>query len=480
MRLRRLILPAAIALAMTAAVVWWVRGWSRKPQDEPAPARQTAARPTALLAGTPSCSERSCHGGEEPTVGRRVRRDEYTTWVRYDKHASAYSVLFGKRSRQIVSNLGTSREAYDDPRCLSCHSPPEAASAGGPASVRTHGIGCEACHGPARDWLEPHTARGQWATLTAAAKKDLGMLALADPVVLAGVCAGCHVGAPLDRKRDVPARDAGHDLLAAGHPVLKFELTSALAAMPVHWDLPSRSARPQPARGLRLWAAGEVVSARAALELLVYRAAGATEGPEYRGSPWPEFAEYSCFSCHQNLRPAEARRPRRPGVWSWGTWYYPVLTELPGAAPGGLAELSELRDQMERPLPDAKAAALKARKVSKILQGQADSLGTLPLNEGVLKGVALGLAQRRRNLGPADWDLAEHLALAASALEFARAAADSQAGRPNADRQARTKIDTLLRELTSRPPSGPDRFEWGTRFDDLLGDVLAELSGRRP
>ena len=59
------------------------------------------------------------------------------------------------------------------------------------------------------------------------------MRALDAPLVQAQVCVGCHVGAPA--KDGVPARDLNHDLMAAGHPRLIFELSSYQANMPPHW-----------------------------------------------------------------------------------------------------------------------------------------------------------------------------------------------------------------------------------------------------
>jgi hypothetical protein len=57
----------------------------------------------------------------------------------------------------------------------------------------------------------------------------------------------------------------------------------------------------------RAWLLGQVVSAKAALDLLKYRA-----DPEH-GKPWPEFAEYGCFACHHNLQDQAGRRKPNAG-----------------------------------------------------------------------------------------------------------------------------------------------------------------------
>src|SRR5262245_288048 len=127
-------------------------------------------------------------------------------------------------------------------------------------------------------------------------------------------CTGCHVGAPRDDINGLPLRDVNHDLIAAGHPRLSFEYNIFLSNLPPHWRAGAA------ANDVRSWAVGQVTSLQQALKLLAYRA-----DPQNH-APWPEFAEYSCFSCHHDLaepswRQKQASSKRRPGSLLWSTWY---------------------------------------------------------------------------------------------------------------------------------------------------------------
>ena len=69
----------------------------------------------------------------------------------------------------------------------------------------------------------------------------------------------------------------------------------------MHWDEKERNAAADfPALA---WAVGQLATTKAALELLRRRAACGI-------SPWPEFSEFSCFSCHHELADEEWRRKR--------------------------------------------------------------------------------------------------------------------------------------------------------------------------
>src|SRR5262249_11368110 len=173
--------------------------------------------------------------------------------------------------------------------CLGCHAvAPARVSAGSPVQV-ADGVGCESCHGPAEKWLRPH-AQGDWAKKSPAEKEALGMPPLHAAADRAAACVVCHVG--------TADADMNHDLIAAGHPRLNFEYATYLANMPHHWVAKT----PTPAAEARAWAVGQVVTARAALDLLAARATPPR--------PWPEFAEHGCFAWHQELGvrwPPEAR-----------------------------------------------------------------------------------------------------------------------------------------------------------------------------
>src|SRR5262249_7174292 len=147
---------------------------------------------------------------------------------------------------------------------------------------KVDGVGCESCHGPAEKWKAVHYLPG-WKDRSD--REQLGFLDTKDLAVRAESCVACHVGSP--------NREVNHDLIAAGHPRLRFDLGAYLANYPKHWS-DARDKAGRPALEAQVWAIGQVVSAQAAVKVLQHRAAAADK-------PWPEFAEYDCFACHHSL-----------------------------------------------------------------------------------------------------------------------------------------------------------------------------------
>ena len=82
--------------------------------------------------------------------------------------------------------------------------------------------------------------------------------------VRAELCASCHVGGK--------AKDVNHDLLAAGHPPLRFELTAYHRKLTSH-DSSGKQSHWNDAREriattefeVKLWDAGQIASARASM-----------------------------------------------------------------------------------------------------------------------------------------------------------------------------------------------------------------------
>src|SRR5262249_40039035 len=155
-----------------------------------------------------------------------------------------------KRSRRMVQELeGPGAPVPESNRlCLDCHVHPSATSAPRDAQFAFEdGVGCESCHGPAQEWLAPHSTY-TWGQLGDPDKVRLGLRPTKDLIERARGCVGCHVGAP--------GRDVNHDLLAAGHPRLNFEYGAFLANVPKHWDERRDKAR-SPDLEARAWAIGQ-------------------------------------------------------------------------------------------------------------------------------------------------------------------------------------------------------------------------------
>ncbi len=191
------------------------------------------------------------------------------------------------------------------------------------ADVVREGVGCESCHGPAAQWIEPHRT-DSWKRLSEQAKAAKGMTPTRSLPSRASLCTGCHVGGL--------AGDVNHDLIAAGHPRLSFELTTYLEAIPAHWDTLAER-RDRPSFEAEAWAFGQVATVQDALGLLVRRA-NAAKGAVQAGL-WPEFAEYSCSSCHHEISAELPPSPSHPvsggqtaGNPRWGTWSFSMARAL--------------------------------------------------------------------------------------------------------------------------------------------------------
>lgn len=260
--------------------------------------------PRSAWLGNASCAASTCHGGairEEPHWN-----SSKTLFEAHDPHGLAGETLKSEASRAVL--LGLDPDAASSParfrelmraRCDSCHSPADAANPSladaSPTSV-SEGVGCEACHGPAGDWLAPHLER-DWQVREPMREQR-------QYVARVEGCVRCHVGS---RREDGMVRDMNHDLIAAGHPALRFDAWSALRRLPSHGGgdrtrdgLPLIDGEAE----LRRLLTGRVVALRAALRLASERFEDAQQ-PHPGDAIWPEFSDYDCFGCHQRLTPAK-------------------------------------------------------------------------------------------------------------------------------------------------------------------------------
>jgi hypothetical protein len=225
-----------------------------------------------------------------------------------DKHARAFSVLSNDVAKRI-SRLMDLKQPDMEPRCLGCHAL-NAKETDRAETFRdiSDGVSCESCHGPASGWLGRHTEK-DWKHEESV---KLGMKDLRDPANRAENCLRCHLG---DKDNSVD-----HELIAAGHPDLVFELASYTAAMPKHWKEQGEKPKqtPDPWFDVRELATGEAVQLKDQL-LRVSR--------NTQGNFWPEYADLDCFACHHSLTTAE-------NSWQQKRGYAP----LPNGAPatGGL------------------------------------------------------------------------------------------------------------------------------------------------
>lgn len=233
--------------------------------------------------GSVGCSATSCHGSldsialtEPPTD--KCWKSSATIWHALDPHRKAYDALTSKLGLQIGRLMKI--DAATDARCLACHVNPAAVSH---TKLHREGVSCEACHGNAASWYEPHTAWPAGKRVDSMA--SVQMPNLNDHAVQARTCAGCHIGD--GSQSGLPVRDMNHDMIAAGHPRLDaFNFEELRKKLPPHWLERDRGLKQSPN-------AGDGAALTARMLLSKDRAA--------RHSPWPEFAEQKCESCHRNL-----------------------------------------------------------------------------------------------------------------------------------------------------------------------------------
>lgn len=302
--------------------------------------------------GPGSCSSSSCHGSISPKTDTPIQQTEYSTWIVQDKHARAYTALSNPVSIRIGKILKLDRAPNAAPKCLACHALDVPQEARARTFDMTDGVSCEQCHGPASGWLGPHTQRN-W---THEQSVKLGMYDLNNLAVRTEKCLTCHLGTA-DKFVD-------HQMIAAGHPDLNFELDSYSAAMPRHWLVHYDK---DPWIGVRSLSVGQAVQLREELNRLTRRAQSKT---------WPEYGEMDCFACHHSLTPAlDSWRQaggypdRVPGVAPWQASRYIVLEQIvaeldPNAAQTLDNEVAAVRDRMNSLHPDGAEVAAAAQRAA--------------------------------------------------------------------------------------------------------------------
>lgn len=249
-----------------------------------------ASLPAQKYIGAGGCSGSNCHGATAAAAEKdsRIWGNEYAIWSLNDKHSKAWRALGEARSRRMAEILRIA-DPRADRRCTACH------AVGSPEKFTSDGVACEGCHGPAEKWLGPHTQANSHAASVAAGMTDTKNLR-----VRAARCLECHLGTK-DQVVD-------HELIAAGHPDLNFELDTFSWAQPVHY----RETKPAAGNSLprvRVWAVGQATALAHGMRTLGARA---SQG-------WPEFSELECYQCHHDLRLDSWRLQRGYGNRKPGT-----------------------------------------------------------------------------------------------------------------------------------------------------------------
>jgi hypothetical protein len=352
-------IPYAVFLMMTSVVM-------------------TSAQTTPRYTGPGSCSSPSCHGSVQIRNSASVLQNEYSTWAVSDKHARSSTVLNNDISKRMGRILKVQPETSD--KCLDCHKLNVAQSEQSRSFDMGDGVSCESCHGPASEWLGPHTTR-EW---THERSVKAGMIDARDPIRRAENCLSCHLG--------TEKKYVDHDMIAAGHPDLYFELDSFSAAMPKHWKEPEKD----PWYELRLMTTGQAVQLRENMRRIARESAKA----------WPEFSELDCFACHHGLtatkdswRQERGYEGRRPGSPAWNPSRYAVLKLiLDQVDPPSAAKLQNAFDKVGPLVSDIRTdrqrIAASAEEAANVADAIANRLNTLSIDAPtalrVMNGIGAG------------------------------------------------------------------------------------------
>jgi hypothetical protein len=174
---------------------------------------------------------------------------------------------------------------------------------------------------------------------------------------------------------------------------------------------------------------GQAMTATAALQLLAYRADSAAKTPDGSPKPWPEFAEYDCFSCHHDLNGVENwRQKRQPvGALIWNNWYMTMPRNLASLDKNQnlLDTLDALGTAMRQPVSQRPTIVDQAKASVGQLPDLAKKRDPRPLLDGLITNY---------QTGSPDWDHAAQLYLAIAALDH--------------DENAKRVIEELARKLS--------------------------------
>jgi Cytochrome c554 and c-prime len=250
--------------------------------------------------GVASCATSQCHGSAVPRDGSNVLQNEYVTWTQDDPHSEAFATLSNKASRAIAVRLGIGAPSSAS-ICLDCHADNVPASLRGAKYQLSDGVGCEACHGGAENWLSSHY---NTPTVDHAANIAAGLQATENTGVRGELCLSCHLG--------TQNKFATHQIMAAGHPRLSFELDTftelwRTAGRQPHYRVDADYRERKGATNHSYtWASGVIAEGRQRMSLIL--------GPEFAGDAmFPELGLYDCHACHRSMKSVQWRSLPRHG-----------------------------------------------------------------------------------------------------------------------------------------------------------------------
>jgi hypothetical protein len=331
-------------------------------------------------------------------------------------------------------------------RCLACHALSVSPEQRAETFDISDGVSCESCHGPASGWLGQHTVK-DWPHERSV--KELGMLDMRDLVKRSERCLTCHLG--------TAEKFVDHELIAAGHPDLTFELNLFSAVQPKHWKEPEGNAW----RGVQTWAVGEAVQLRDGMDRLTRRS-------QSNSTAWPEYSELDCFACHHSLtKPQESWRlitdgyydQRKVGVPAWNASRYSVfhfaLHELDADAERQLnGDITKLKALLGVLNGNREEIAATAKHASGIASQLASQLNSKPYDSAYTLRVMRDIASDGEGISLQGQRAAEQAAMALDSLFVAY----KQNVKLANERDLRTAINQLFQQLDNPSAYDAPRF----------------------
>jgi len=347
----------------------------------------------------------------------------------------------------MAAILGVGK-AESAPKCLACHALDVPAAERARTFDLSEGVSCENCHGPAAAWLGPHTER-DWTHQKSLAA---GMYDTRDLTKRSEKCLSCHLGSE--------EKSVDHEMIAAGHPDLYFELDSFSAVMPRHWREPGELGEPENSDrwyDVRELTTGQGVQLRQSLLRLASRT---------RGKAWPEYSELQCYACHHNLtqpqdswRQARGYPGRRPGDPPWNpsryTIFHEVVVQVDADSAAKLdSELSHLAQLMSQLNPDREAVATSANNSAKLVGDLSSKINSVSSNSISTLRLLQKISGDADNIS----GQGEHAAAqAAMAIQSLFVAYERNEKLPRSS-EIRAAITALFQELQNPSAYDPARF----------------------
>jgi hypothetical protein len=391
--------------------------------------------------GVATCASSTCHGAASPRDASNVLQNEYLTWHRRDRHSRAYEILLQERSQRISRRLGLGPAQKAD-ACLDCHADNVAPANRGPEFQISDGIGCEGCHGGAERWIRSHAD----SSTSHADNLASGLYPTEDPAARTRLCMSCHYSHP-----ETPMT---HELMAAGHPPLLFDLNTFTQIQPAHHEVDADYRRRKGAVSAATeWAIGEATGSGILLETVASDMASGS-------GLFPELYHFNCNACHHALGRDWPLRPTGLPAGSvpledaslriLGNILAGIDSSLAGAWSEGLADL-------HRATRNGRAEMLAASRALHVLADKARSaLDSGSIDRGQGRQIMREIVAAGTRSGFASHSWADQAAMALASLT-------TSAARQNwfdAGRQARVEraLDDVFRALDEPSRYSPWRY----------------------